>query len=233
MKHAVSLVAIVFVYASNVLAQDVANDLNAKWKEFCNLTAENIHIHDKNGEPFVRQEGAIFEHKNPFHQTEHGLVYLWKQENGRPAAIFTCLANQLGPNVWNEIIEYHSLHDERITSSFGSDRNSQNSVYEDAHNWQPKRGIEWFVLPKGPKLAQSAVRLKLQGQSLVRRFQCDGYFGSRSPQKYSLRAQPKPVYVYDAKEDGKQLGGLLTFFAELQILKRSCCLRSAKLSRGN
>lgn len=189
-------------------------DEKTGWRTFCDLTAANITIRQPRSglskeKVFARHENAIFEHKNPFNQTEHGLVYLWKQDNGRPVAIFTCLLNQSRQNTWGEIIEYHSLHDAPLVASFGAPNDDDSEVYCRAHQWKPKQGIEWNVLPNSPAPPSNSRLVKLQGQKLVRRFQCLGVFGT---QEYNLRALAKPVYTFDTKENGKQLGGLLTFF---------------------
>lgn len=217
MNNIIRLLTVWLTFTGMVLGQqEKPEDPNAEWRTFCDLTAANITIRqpgslfNEKGETFIsRHENAIFEHRNPFNRTEHGLVYLWKQKSGRPVAIFTCLVIQVGENAWNEIIEYHSLHDDRLVTSFGSSSIANTQGYRSAHNWKPKRGIDWVALPDAPKPAKSPRLLQLQGRNLVRRFRCDGYFGR---QKYSLRAQTKPVYTYDAMKDGKQVGGLLTFF---------------------
>ena len=216
MKKICCLSICLVIAGTAVGQQEDLEDSNAQWRTFCDLTASNITIRQPGSrlnekvETFIsRHEHAIFEHKNPFNRTEHGLVYLWKQPNGRPVAIFTCLVIQVGDNLWNEIIEYHSLHDDRLVTSFGSPNVAGSEEYRNTHRWKPNRGLEWHKLPEAPKPAKSPRRLQLQGRSLVRRFRCDGYFGR---QKYSLRPQTKPVYTYEAKTDDKQTGGLLTFF---------------------
>ncbi len=208
----------------SVFAEDEYEaDGDERWREFCNLTAENIvmwpigkdgkgDLTSSDAKPFVRHPKPIFEHKNPFNRDERGLVYLWKQENGRPVAIFTSLVfKKTATNRWNEVIEHHTLHDDRLVTTYGSSKDVESyDRYATSHVWKPNVGIKWKPVPDGPKPANSKARLNLQGRSLIRRFSCDGIFPSG--QTYHLNAQTTPVYKYDLKEDGKQLGGLVTFF---------------------
>ena len=184
---------------------------NAQWREFCDRTAANVRIFDgktPSGNPFERHKTAIFEHQNPLNRDERGLVYLWKQQNGRPAAIFTCLVIRLGgSDRWMEIIEYHSLHDGPIVSRLGSGNGIDD--YAEAHAWQPRTGIEWHEVDNVDAPANSAVKQRLQSRSILRRFQCVGQFGR---QEYQLKRQTKPVYTWEFGEKGALQTGLLTFF---------------------
>ena len=228
MKVQSSNFAVLFILCSvSLFAQDEEkSEDNKSWRKFCDLTAQNVSVFEgvrgglfrsaarSTGREFQQLEHAIFEHKNPFNQTEHGLVYLWKQEDGRPVAIFTSLVNKSPRDGrWGEIIEYHSLHDKPLYATFGSDTIEGSEPYRAAHAWRPSEGIKWNLVPKADDPANSAVRLRGQARSIVRRFECEATFYRRSgPQQYSLRPLAKPVYTYDAKREGKLVGGLLTFY---------------------
>lgn len=219
-KFAFLGIVFLLLTCSVVPGQD-SNTEDKSWREFCNLTASNIAIwpNDEAAESFdptkgdaksfSRHASPIFEHKNPFNRDERGLVYLWKQANGTPVAIFTSLVfKKSATNRWNEVIEYHSLHDAPLAASFGGTKVSDR--YAMAHQWRPSKGIQWHPLPDAPQLGESKARLHLQARSFIRRFQCEAVFPSG--QTYQLKAQTTPVYKYAYKEDGQLLGGVLTFF---------------------
>ena len=219
------LLVFVFIPGGFVVAQDESGDEN--WREFCDLTAANVVIWPGVGDngkaiklsstmkgvkPFERLEKPVFEHKNPFNRDERGLVYLWKQENGRPVAIFTCLVfKKTATNRWNQVIEHHSLHDKPVLATYGKSTNVESyDAYAQSHLWKPKTGIEWKPVPEAPSTAKTAALIRIQGRSLIRRFACKGVFSNG--QSYHLKAQTTPVYKYSFEENGEQRGGLLTFF---------------------
>ena len=94
--------------------------------------------------------------------------------------------------------------------TYGNSKELSSSNYANQLSWRPDGAIEWSELSNAPKPATTKVRLQLQGKSLIRRFSCDGVFPSG--QKYHLNAQTSPVYQYSLNQDGKLIGGLLTFF---------------------
>ena len=213
MQRKLMLLLVIALGSTLAHAQPTEDDsANENWREFCDLTAANVRIFDgksPKGDPFTKHKTAIFEHKNPFNRDERGLVYLWKQDNGRPVAIFTCLVIRNGrTNRWNEIIEYHSLHDQPINTRLGEIERPL-SGYPMAHVWRPKTGIIWSEVEDAPVPDNLAVKQRLQTRAILRRFQCIGQFGD---QEYQLQAQAKPVYTWEFGEKGALQTGMLTFY---------------------
>ena len=186
----------------NLRAQDTeAKTEKDLWRSYCDMVADRFSIREPGGKPFEREAKAVFEHKNPFDRHEVGLIYVWKQKNGRPVSLFTDLVRKIrDSDRWTEIWEMHSLHDGPLDNTFNGQR-----------VWTPKEaGLTWTPVPKTPEPAKTAPGLRIQARGIIRRFAMNAVV---LDENYELRAISRPVYSYETKtDDGTLLGGSIIFF---------------------
>ena len=201
-RSSVMVTFVVHLSFGAVFAQDAGGETEKDlWRSYCDLVAHKFVIGEPGKPPFKREARAIFEHKNPFDRYEVGLIYVWKQNDGRPVALFTDLVRKIrNSDHWTEIWELHSLHDGPLDNTFAGKR-----------VWAPsKAGLEWKPVSKSDPPARTAPGLRLQARSIVRRFAMDAVV---LDEKYELRAISRPVYSYETKtEDGRLIGGSIVFF---------------------
>src|SRR5439155_21672632 len=109
---------------------------------------------------FTMLPHAVFRHSQPVRGDDIGAVYLWVDEDQRPAVIGTTFAFTVQDDLRSVAHEFHSLADGPITAKW---RGQQ--------RWQPKQaGLQFRSVPQAPPPALDAKLRQRQARDIARRF---------------------------------------------------------------
>jgi hypothetical protein len=184
---------------------DDSSKLVSDWLKVCKSHAVGYVIRPE-GKPtsvFKLLPDPVFRHSQPVRGDDIGAVWLWVDENGRPAAVGTVFAYSggAGGDGYRQVAhEFHSLSDEPIVAT-----------WRDKKQWSPnKPGLEWKPIPGAPKPADSEAQRLWQMREFARQFQ--GHEADPRGGRWELRLVPKPVYRYELKKtEAVQDGALFVF----------------------
>jgi len=164
--------------------------------------AYQITSQGRSDAPFRLLSNPIFRHSQPVRGDDIGAVYLWLQDDGRPAVIGTVFAFSAGGGARWVAHEMHSLCDQRLTAR-----------WEQKTIWAPNRkGIQWQSISKAPSPAETSAQRLIQMRTLARRFQATSTeVGGNT---WQLRLIPNPVYRNDQKRSSTTLDGAVFLFCQ-------------------
>lgn len=170
------------------------------WRQYCakRMEAYQLTANDANGDPVARMAEPIMIHEAG--EFSKGLVYLWLQKDGRPAAIGTSIVqgNITSGVGLTEVNEFHSLHEGPLSMTL-----------KGVSEWKVEQpGLAWKEILHAPRPAESPELLFAQARVLANRF--SGHQGTNS--KHDLPLQDAPIYRYSFELDGRTLVGILTSF---------------------
>jgi|GEM_PF-1310916 len=166
------------------------------WMQYLDATLGDYVIVSK-GNPkqrFARTDQPVLVHTDNIGGEEKGLLYIWKDSQGRPAAAITGILMrwEKGESTWEELHEFHSLWKEPIRMQVGN-----------AGVWQPEQaGVKWNKFDVGFEPAKSERMRELQVKKIARRFK--GKINYRERGAWNLRIMPKPIYKYEIKQQKAQ-----------------------------
>ena len=176
------------------------------WRRYLEASMRDYTLDDP-ADPegkFMLTERPVFIHAEPLQGEERGLVYLWKDKDGRPVAAITGILMRFseGDSAWRELHEYHSLWDASVR------------MYDKGRKvWQPSgAGLTWEKFSVDSKEVAKTERLrKLQLKKVARRFKARMNYSDRG--EWSLRLIDKPIYDYTYQNENKQSvsGGVFAF----------------------
>lgn len=190
------------LYVLTLPEKKPADDEIPQWRQYCEkqMQAYQLSAFDADGDPVVQMKQPIMVHRHS--EYSKGLVYLWLQKDGRPAAIGTAMVQgniESGIGL-QEIDEFHSLHDRAI-----------NMTLDDKSIWELNRpGLQWHKLPGAPQPADNVTELYAQAQNLSLRFSIQ--VGARGRPGLPLRE--KPIYEYSFTSQNRLCAGVLTAFVD-------------------
>ena len=170
------------------------------WRQYCEQRVQQFELFTAGEEQTAieRLPEPVMIHRQLNYSD--GLIYLWKQSNGRPVAIGTMLLeDKNAEGGYREVDEFHSLHS-------GSLRMTDRGI----EKWNvPTAGLVWNEIPAAPAPAATVRELFAQANELGQRFSCETRRrGGGGPPLLS-----KPIYTYTLIEDGNAIAGILTAFA--------------------
>jgi hypothetical protein len=156
-----------------------------------------------NGEEELRLlQKPVLYHNQPVRGDDIGAVWLWVQEDGRPAVIGAIFAFSTSRRDGSRTVfhEMHSLAAVPITA-----------VYQE--ETQPVKGaFAWKPIPDAPEPASSSAGRLQQMRLLSRRFRAHSI--DSQGRRWELRLIPRPLYDYELKNDDSALGGALLAFCQ-------------------
>jgi len=181
------------------------------WLDICTDHADAYEIFPT-GKPeneFKRLPKPIFGHTQRHSERnragQYGLVFLWLEENGRPAVVGTVLATALRDR---EPAQRRMAH---VIESLSSA--PLTATWRGQELWTPTQpGVRWQAVPDAPIPARSGVGRLRQMRALAGEFQSHSIDGKGG--RWELRLLPKPVYDYDVKAAASAVGGALFVFCE-------------------
>ena len=192
------LIWIVFASTTNPgLAEDLKKADEAKtkkaketpiWMQYLEASLPEYELLSPKSpkQKFSLTEKPLLVHTDPIEGEEQGLLYLWKDTDGRPVAAITGILMRFSPGdaSWDELHEYHSLWHEPIRMQ----RNR--SVV-----WQPSEpGVKWKEFRVDLKETKSSRMRQLQVNKVARRFKSKVDYRDRG--EWNLRLITKPIYNY-------------------------------------
>lgn len=170
------------------------------WLEFFTSQAREYEIFptDDSEEKFRLLPHPVFRHAAPSRGNDDiGAVYLWVQDDGRPAVIGAIFGWSVGDGFRQVVHEIHSLAAVPVTG-----------VWRNRDRWTPRKaGIDWKLVSDAPTPARSSVERLRQMKFLARRF--GAYSIDWRGDRWELRLVPTPLYKYELKADGSVLAGAL------------------------
>jgi hypothetical protein len=175
------------------------------WRRYLEASMRDYTLDDP-ADPnakFTLTDRPAFIHAEPLEGEERGLLYLWKDEDGRPVAAITGILMRFseGDSSWHELHEFHSLWDVSI------------GMHDKGRNvWQPSEaGVTWEKFNVDSKVGKTERLRQLQMKKVARRFEAKMNYKDRG--EWNLRMIDKPIYNYTYQNENKQSvsGGVFTF----------------------
>ena len=160
-------------------------------------------VDDPKGDKFTLTDKPVFIHAEPLDGEERGVLYLWKNKEGRPVAAITGILSRYSESdsEWRELHEFHSLWDASI------------AMYEKGKNyWLPSEaGVTWEKFSVDSKAGKTERLRQLQMKKVARRFKARMEYKDRGD--WNLRLIDKPIYNYTYQTKDKQSvsGGVFAF----------------------
>lgn len=203
--------AVLFIVVLNGIGQAQPNGRSDAKKEtgwsrvFMQQALEHeIYSTASPADKFRLLPSAIFRWENPARGPGTGSVFLWVQEDDRPAVIGQVFRfphhKQFGfPDQGGDHVVAHAFHSLADGPIMGVWRQ---------RTWAPaKAGIEWKPVPDAPVPADSTGERMRQIRLLSRRFEAHSidYEGGR----WELRLVPKPLYRWESKDSDAAVRGAL------------------------
>jgi hypothetical protein len=170
------------------------------WMKICTAHATDYRIQYA-GEP----DKKIRLHKQPVFRhaqlvrggRDIGAVWVWIDDDDRPAAIGTVFCYEAGQGYRWMAHEFHSLADKPLKATW------RNRIL-----WAPaEAGLQWKPIAEAPPPADSPARRLRQIRQLAGRFSAHSIAHSGS--RWELRLIPKPVYRYQHRDGNVTLDGAL------------------------
>ena len=177
------------------------------WLRVCKAHADDYVISpaDKPDEKFKMLTDPVFRHTQPVRGDDIGAVWLWVQEDGRPAAIGTVFAysSGVGAGGYRFVVhEFHSMLDRPLVA-----------MWRGKPQWSTDRaGLEWNPVPGAPVPTDSTVQRARQMGELAREYR--GHEIDAKGGRWELRLIPKPVYRYELKKKEAVLDGAVFVFCQ-------------------
>lgn len=178
-------------------APQASETLEQAWMKVFQRHAEDYTIHPSGrpDEPFKLVAAPVFRHDAPSRNSDDiGGVWVWTEEDGRPAAIGTIFGWTIGPNRRAVTHEFHTLSAEPIHAS-----------WRNRDRWIPPEGVRYRPIPDAAVPASAAAKRRLQVRRLARRF--SAYTIDHRGNRWQLRLVPSPVYSWEHEKAGQNLGG--------------------------
>lgn len=205
MSHIPVLALVLGCFGQAELGRESQAKLTEGWLRVCAARAKDYRIHPtrKADEEFRLLPKPVFYHNQPVRGDDIGAVYLWVQEDGRPAvigAIFAFSTSSIKDGSRTVFHEMHSLAEVPVTAAW---RGRAKSI--EAH-------FEWKPVPDAPPPAESATQRLRQIRLLSHRFRAHSI--DRRGGRWELRLIPRPLYHYEAKGNDLALGGALFAFCQ-------------------
>lgn len=176
------------------------------WRTALNAIArEHRIVPDRpSATPFRLVENPVFVWYQPIRSGQIGSLYLWLQDDGRPAAAGAIFCWARRDEYWAIIHEFHSLADTPLQAAF-----------RDTTIWRPAEpGLQWQPLPIDTAPALSSARQLSQIRQISRRFQAHTVTPEGEP--WQLRLLPRPLYEYSAGSgDSMRAGAVLALCQDM------------------
>lgn len=148
-------------------------------------------------QPYELLSEPVFRHSQPVRGDDIGAVYLWVDQQQRPAVIGTTFAYTAQGVERNVVHELHSLTAEPLTSAFR----------QQSHWSTTTAGWEFKPIPRGPQPAMELKRRQAQARDLVRRFAAEST--DHDQRRWELRLVPKPIHQYEIQSPTEKVTGAL------------------------
>jgi hypothetical protein len=175
---------------------DSAADLKARL-EFMkkSVARHDIHALDDRATKFRIQAEPVLRFTNPVGGSRDGAMFVWLEEDGRPAVAAQMLWNPR--QIWLE--EFSSLSASPLLARS-----------PDGRVWSPsKGGVSFKPVPDAPKPAETAERRLRQMRELAESFSAEHFYKGRIWNK--LRLLTKPFARYGKSSSEVQDGALFCF----------------------
>lgn len=199
------------------------------WLEICTNHADDYEIFPigERESEFKRLPKPIFGHTQRHSERnragQYGLVFLWLEENGRPAVVGTVLATALRDREPAQRRMAHVL--ESLSSA------PLTAAWRGQELWTPtEAGVRWQAVPGAPIPARTGVGRLRQMRALAGQFQ--SYSIDSKGGRWELRLLPKPVYDWDLRPAESAVGGALFVLCEGTDPEVFLALESRKTDRG-
>lgn len=183
------------------------------WLEVCEKHADDYRIFPtgKPDDVLKRVKTPIFAHTQRDSDArvgvgQIGLVFLWTDDRGRPAAVITVIANALkNPDQPGQRRVSHLLQ------SLSTD--PLTALWRGQELWTPDQaGIEWKAVSDGSVPGDSSAKRLAQARSIARKFRSHS-IDSRGG-RWELRVLSKPMFEFENQPKGSGQGGALFAFCE-------------------
>ncbi len=169
------------------------------WQRYCKQRIEQFELIVDDGQATATRspDPVMIHRQNNF---SNGLIYVWTQSNKRPVAIGTVLLeDKNAEGGFREVDEFHSFHD-------GPLRMTDDGI----EKWNVAgAGLTWKELPEAPVPSRTQQELFEQATELSHRFTAE--LRRRGLEGPALLDEP--LYRYSLTENGTQIVGILTAFA--------------------
>lgn len=184
--------------ASPSRGEDVPKEDQPAWRVYCDraMDAYRVTTADLESKPFQRIKDPVMQHHQASGTNQHGLVYLWTRDDGRPVVVISAIL-QGRPGQWNELHEFHSLQEEPLVA-----RRGETTAFS-PHG----PGLKWETIPDSPSPAETALRLGFQARALARRFKA--WENETKKGRVELRILDKPIHEYSFEDEGRLQYGAL------------------------
>ncbi|TXT19270.1 MAG: hypothetical protein FD138_4357 [Planctomycetota bacterium] len=145
---------------------------------------------------------AVFRHSQPVRGDDIGAVWLWIDQDKRPAVIGSVFAFTHQGDTRTVAHELHSLASQPIEATWrGSAR------------WRTKSsGLAWQPVPDAPPAEKTPLGRQRQVRDIARRFQAESI--DHKGGRWELRLVPRPIYQFDIESPKEGLGGSLIVFSQ-------------------
>jgi hypothetical protein len=164
-----------------------------------------IYPADRPDKRLKRLPDEVFRHTQAIRGDDIGAVWLWVQDDGRPAAIgciFAYSGGAGGGGYRRVVHEFHSVAEEPLMA-----------VWEGRSFQSPaKPGMEWRPIPGASVPAESPAQRGRQLAELARQFQ--GHEIDPKGGRWELRLVSRPVYRYELKSTETATDGALFVFCQ-------------------
>lgn len=145
---------------------------------------------------------AVFRHSQPVRGDDIGAVYLWIDQNKRPAVIGSVFAFTHQGDTRTVAHELHSLASQPIEATWR--RKSR---------WRTQAGgLSWKAVPNFPSAEKTSSGRQRQVREITRRFQAESI--DHKGGRWELRLVPRPIYQFDVESPKDVAGGSLTVFSQ-------------------
>ena len=148
---------------------------------------------------FKRIEQPVLIRQQSVREDQIGAVYMWIDDQKRPAAIVDAFWGPEGPS--NQFYfgqEFHSLYGEGIVGQLAN-----------GDRWQTGPGLKWKLIPNQNKKPKSTKLMLLQTRKITAQLRAHGIDWRRGDQKQPYRVLRQPLYSYevDGLPKGEQTMG--------------------------
>lgn len=161
------------------------------------LQDHRLYTADRPDRPCQLVDAPLVRFDNPVSRIGDGMMFLWT-DNGRPVAALKSYYN-LPNGTWGRT--FVSLATEPLTLTVAGEV-----------AWTPKTGsVEFKALSDVPPPADTPGPRLVQMRGIAREFQVVDNWGIRNPTDWQLRMLPKPLYRYEASEEGVVDGAIFGY----------------------
>ena len=219
------LFLVIFLSGSAVAkeATDTTKKRKAPWLRYCNERVGNYQIYPtrKRDGAFQRLPSPIMLHTQATRGKQTGAIYLWVDNEKRPAVVGTTILQRESEETHFLVEEFHSLTQVGVSANLAG------------RTWRwSDPGITWKPLNAKPAKGSKTL-VRAHARKLIREFSAFAIERTGNVQR-PLRIQPNPVYEYSPKSEkttsGFVFAGCLTTDPEFFLLLES---RKAKTNGQN